>query len=356
MTANRLRQVLPRSVDITVVDDDDAMSISRGLLFVPFGLTDAGRPRPAPPARSCTTASTIVHADRRACRPCRQRGVTWPAGDAALRRARRRHRRDPDARGDRRARRAGMGRERLHLLHPRRRRCARAAPRVRFDARPDRRERRRHADQVPGRAAGVLLPRRLVLPRARRPRRRRAHLRDAARRRVHQAGRLTTLGGLLASKGIELVTEFNTGEVDGAGGRAGQLRRARGRRSTCRGRSRCTAAPRSSVARPDSATNSTSCPPTQHTLQSKAAPNIFVIGDATNVPASKAGSVTHFEGETLVENIRRFLAGEPLERRLRRARQLLHRDRLPQGAADRLQLRHRTAARATSRAGSACRC
>ena len=35
-----------------------------------------------------------------------------------------------------------------------------------------------------------------------------------------------------------------------------------------------------------------------------------MIGDAANVPASKAGSVTHFEGETLVENIRRFLAGE----------------------------------------------
>ena len=37
-----------------------------------------------------------------------------------------------------------------------------------------------------------------------------------------------------------------------------------------------------------------------------------MIGDAANVPTSKAGSVTHFEGETLVENIARFLAGEPL--------------------------------------------
>jgi sulfide:quinone oxidoreductase len=38
-----------------------------------------------------------------------------------------------------------------------------------------------------------------------------------------------------------------------------------------------------------------------------------VIGDAANVPASKAGSVTHFEGETVVENVRHFLANEPLE-------------------------------------------
>jgi sulfide:quinone oxidoreductase len=49
-----------------------------------------------------------------------------------------------------------------------------------------------------------------------------------------------------------------------------------------------------------------------HTLQAKAAPNIFAIGDATNLPASKAGSVAHFEGAVLTENVRRFLAGEPL--------------------------------------------
>jgi sulfide:quinone oxidoreductase len=54
-------------------------------------------------------------------------------------------------------------------------------------------------------------------------------------------------------------------------------------------------------------------PSDPHTLQSNAAPNVFVIGDAANVPTSKAGSVTHFEGETLVENIRRFLDGRPLE-------------------------------------------
>jgi sulfide:quinone oxidoreductase len=53
-------------------------------------------------------------------------------------------------------------------------------------------------------------------------------------------------------------------------------------------------------------------PTDDHTLQAKAAPNIFVIGDAANVPASKAGSVTHFEGEVLVENVQRYLAGEPL--------------------------------------------
>ena len=43
------------------------------------------------------------------------------------------------------------------------------------------------------------------------------------------------------------------------------------------------------------------------TLQSKAAPNVFAIGDATNLPTSKAGSVTHFEAEVLTENIGRLL-------------------------------------------------
>jgi|NGEPerStandDraft_6_1074524.scaffolds.fasta_scaffold13578_3 sulfide:quinone oxidoreductase len=50
----------------------------------------------------------------------------------------------------------------------------------------------------------------------------------------------------------------------------------------------------------------------RHTLQARAAQNIFVIGDASDVPTSKAGSVTHFEGDTVVENIRQFLAGDEL--------------------------------------------
>jgi len=49
------------------------------------------------------------------------------------------------------------------------------------------------------------------------------------------------------------------------------------------------------------------------TLQSKKHANIFVIGDATDVPASKAGSVAHFEAEILTENILRFIKGEPLK-------------------------------------------
>ncbi len=53
-------------------------------------------------------------------------------------------------------------------------------------------------------------------------------------------------------------------------------------------------------------------PTDKHTLQSKAHPHVFVIGDATDVPTSKAGSVAHFQGETLAPNILRYLRDEPL--------------------------------------------
>jgi sulfide:quinone oxidoreductase len=54
-------------------------------------------------------------------------------------------------------------------------------------------------------------------------------------------------------------------------------------------------------------------PTNPRTLQSLARPNVFALGDATNVPTSKAGSVTHFEGEILTRNVRRHLAGERLD-------------------------------------------
>ncbi len=48
-------------------------------------------------------------------------------------------------------------------------------------------------------------------------------------------------------------------------------------------------------------------PTNKTTLQSTDHKNIFAIGDATNVPASKAGSVAHFEAEILTDNILRYI-------------------------------------------------
>jgi sulfide:quinone oxidoreductase len=54
-------------------------------------------------------------------------------------------------------------------------------------------------------------------------------------------------------------------------------------------------------------------PTNKATLQSKDYGNIFVLGDASNIPASKAGSVAHFEAEILTDNILLFIKGEPLK-------------------------------------------
>jgi sulfide:quinone oxidoreductase len=54
-------------------------------------------------------------------------------------------------------------------------------------------------------------------------------------------------------------------------------------------------------------------PTDKHTLQSRDAENVFVIGDAASVPTSKAGSVAHFMSDTLVDNVMHYIAGEPLE-------------------------------------------
>ena len=132
---------------------------------------------------------------------------------------------------------------------------------------------------------------------------------DAAFTKPVAAGRL---GDLLADRGIDLVTEFNTGEVDGADGR---LVSYDGREVTF---DLAVVIPLHGGAdfverSPGLGDPLGFIPTDMHTLQSKASPDIFVIGDATDVPASKAGSVTHFEGETLVTNIGHHLAGEPLE-------------------------------------------
>jgi sulfide:quinone oxidoreductase len=51
----------------------------------------------------------------------------------------------------------------------------------------------------------------------------------------------------------------------------------------------------------------------RRTLQSKQHQNIFVLGDATDLPSSKAGSVAHFQSEGLAENILHYVNGDPLE-------------------------------------------
>jgi len=54
-------------------------------------------------------------------------------------------------------------------------------------------------------------------------------------------------------------------------------------------------------------------PVNKHTLQTVKWPNVWLIGDASDAPASKAGSVAHFMLDVVIENILRHMEGlEPL--------------------------------------------
>src|SRR5207302_4614705 len=120
------------------------------------------------------------------------------------------------------------------------------------------------------------------------------------------------LAGLLAEKEIELVTEFNAGEVDGTGGK---LVSYDGRALdfdllvTVPLHGGAAFVERS----PGLGDALGFVPADKQTLQSSAAPNVFALGDATDLPTSKAGSVTHFEAEVLAENVARFFSGRELD-------------------------------------------
>jgi sulfide:quinone oxidoreductase len=121
------------------------------------------------------------------------------------------------------------------------------------------------------------------------------------------------LGTLLDEKEIELVTEFNASEVDGIGG---TLTAYDGRELAF---DLLVTVPLHGgapyVERSPGLGDALGFVPTNKaTLQAAVKPNVFALGDATDLPTTKAGSVTHFEAEVLTENVARHLAGSDLER------------------------------------------
>jgi len=53
-------------------------------------------------------------------------------------------------------------------------------------------------------------------------------------------------------------------------------------------------------------------PVDKHSLQSTADPRVFAVGDASDIPTSKAGSVAHFSVDVLVDNLVELAAGRPM--------------------------------------------
>ncbi len=118
------------------------------------------------------------------------------------------------------------------------------------------------------------------------------------------------LGSLLDAKNIKLITDFNIGSVDN-------------------GKKVITSYDDQSVEfdllvsiptnmgsevieRSDMGDDLNFVPTEKHTLKARDYDNVFVLGDATNLPSSKAGSVAHFQVDVFLENFMRYLDGMEL--------------------------------------------
>jgi sulfide:quinone oxidoreductase len=121
----------------------------------------------------------------------------------------------------------------------------------------------------------------------------------------------SVLGDLLAQKDIYLEADFNIMEVDPSK----QVIRSYDEREI--GYDLLVSVPTNMgaemVERSGMGDDLNYIPTDAHTLQSKQWENIFVIGDAGDVPTSKAGSATHFMLDVVVENVFNHMTGRELE-------------------------------------------
>lgn len=118
------------------------------------------------------------------------------------------------------------------------------------------------------------------------------------------------LGDFLDKKNISLVTEFNAGSIDSANNKLVSFDEHEVDYDLL------VTIPTNMgdavIERSGMGDELNYVPTNKHTLQSKAHENVFVIGDATDLPSSKAGSVAHFQADVLTENIQRAIDGLPL--------------------------------------------
>jgi sulfide:quinone oxidoreductase len=119
------------------------------------------------------------------------------------------------------------------------------------------------------------------------------------------------LGGMLADRGIEVVTDFAAERVDGG---ARELVAYDGRSLPY------DVLVTTPLHRGDAAIERSGLgddlgffPVHPRTLASRALPDVFALGDCTDAPTSKAGSVAHFQAEVLVDNVLRHIEGRSLE-------------------------------------------
>ncbi|MBR7825621.1 FAD-dependent oxidoreductase [Actinospica sp. MGRD01-02] len=126
-----------------------------------------------------------------------------------------------------------------------------------------------------------------------------------------------TLEGLLRDKGIELVTGFAAGEVDGGGEGPGRLVARDGREVPF---DLAVVVPQHAGAAyvqrsGDLGDELGFVRVDPETLRSLAKPDVFALGDATDVPTAKTASVAQSEGEVVAANVGAHLAGRELPAR-----------------------------------------
>ncbi len=118
------------------------------------------------------------------------------------------------------------------------------------------------------------------------------------------------LGSMLDEKGIRVEAEFNAGELDGE---ARILRSYDDREIAYDLLVTVPTHMGASMIEASGLGDELGFVPTHpNTLLSKADDHIFVVGDATDLATSKAGSVAHFEGHVLTENLLRATQGRSL--------------------------------------------
>jgi sulfide:quinone oxidoreductase len=117
-------------------------------------------------------------------------------------------------------------------------------------------------------------------------------------------------GDLLARRGIKVEGDFSLSEVDGE---RRVIRSYDGREENYDLLVTIPAHGGAEVIRRSGLGDASGWVPThRHTLQSLSFPDVFALGDATDLPSSKAGSVAHFQGEVLFDNVLRYIAGREL--------------------------------------------
>ncbi len=118
------------------------------------------------------------------------------------------------------------------------------------------------------------------------------------------------LGGFLQKKNIELVPDFSTGRVDAGEGKIVSWDE-REVSFDC-----LVTIPTNMgdpvLARSGLGDEMNYVPTDKETLRSRDFENIFAIGDCTDLPSSKAGSVAHFEADVLADNLLAAMEGRPL--------------------------------------------